>query len=118
MRGAHEVQTKTLALVILCWRTFGLQITWKKTERSRAVKWIWLQIEVSNPRGLTPGKIAEIIRYFNKWWDGPGMFKERELRTFAFKCSWLGGIVPQVKPLMRQIWGALSAPRPTEKAAP
>eukprot|EP00972_Heterocapsa_arctica_P080580 11875019-Heterocapsa_arctica.AAC.1 len=38
------------------------------------------------------------------------MVKRDELRTLAAKAGWIAGVVPQVRPFVRQLWGAIAVP--------
>ena len=42
-RGTAEEQSTTLALIIMFWKSLGLQLAWKKTQRVCTVRWIHLQ---------------------------------------------------------------------------
>eukprot|EP00972_Heterocapsa_arctica_P009624 1418708-Heterocapsa_arctica.AAC.1 len=37
------------------------------------------------------------------------MVKKAELRTLAAKAGWMAGVVPQMRPFVRQLWGALGS---------
>ena len=60
---------------------------------------------------VLPAKIAESEGNCEEWLTGPGMACARKLRTFASKCSCMGGVVPKVKLFVREVWGDLAEPQ-------
>ena len=116
IKGTKTERREMLMAVILLWRALGLKLAWRKAEYGRQVRWIGAQVEVdTHQRILYVTVPAEKLRQLqadcNKWIHGTGMIHEKELRAFAGRGSWLGGLLPQVRPFYRQIWGALAAPR-------
>ena len=110
-----------LMAVVLLWRALGLQLAWHKGEFGTQVRWIGAQLEIDSLRRILfitipADKIAQLKADCEKWIKGPGMIPEQDLREFAGRGSWLGGLLPQVRPFYRQVWGALAAPRPSDNA--
>ena len=115
LRGkASEMQT-TLRVVILLWRTLGLQLAWRKVEKGLLVSWIGAQIElVPKLQQITVSipqeKVKQLQETCSEILNGRGMVDAKTLRTFAGRGSWMGGLLPQLRPFYRQFWGALAAP--------
>ena len=115
-KGKQRERQRDLLAVLLLWRALGLQLSWRKGSIGRTVKWIGAHVSVDAQRGvivisIPADKIDQLKKDCQKWLHGKGMIAEKELRIFAGRGSWLGGLLPQVRPFVRQVWGALAAPR-------
>ena len=114
--GTQTQRNQTMALLIVLWRMLGLRVAWRKVLRGPRVTWIGAAIEVDNAMrviyvSIPADKLADVHELCVKWITGTGMISAGELRQFAGKGSWMGGILPQLRPFVRQLWGALAAQR-------
>ena len=84
------------------------------------VNWTGAQIAVDAENGvivvtIPVDKIKQLRDDCHRWVHGRGMISEKKLQIFAGSGLWLGGLLPQVRPFVRQMWGELAAPRAPEE---
>ena len=108
-------------MVLLFWQVLGLKLAWRKLERGRVVRWIGAEIQVQPEKKIIiitvpEDKLAQLKDTCKQFLSGKGIIEEKLVRAFAGRGSWLGGLLPQVRPFYKQVWGALAAPRKGDKA--
>ena len=113
--GALNNRISQALQALLLWTALGAGIAWKKASFNQSVQWIGGQLS------LDSGKFAVRISLPAKRIEAflqellsiqackRGMICRDRLRSLAGLGSWIGGMAPQVKPFIRQIWGAVSA---------
>ena len=114
--GGTKDSRKSLALqALLLWCAMGTGISWKKASFGRSVQWIGGQLSLDRGRfairvSLPPKRIESFLEEIRAIQSCKrGMVCRDRLRSLAGLGSWIGGLAPQVKPFVRQIWGAVSA---------
>lgn len=94
---------------------FGVQVSLKKGERGRLVKWIGCTFELPevSPNEeemvavITSQQMVEQTRQTLKQWVGKGMAPVRELQTLTGRMSWLAGFLPRVKWTVNVLYAVL-----------
>ena len=114
IRGPPLHRQRVACLLLLMWETLGLRFAYDKAVRGQRVDWIGarVSIEVGLRRcivDLPQKKIDDLKKICSTMLTGRGMIGAGPLRSLAGQTSWIGGIVPQIRPFVRQIWGALNA---------
>ena len=109
---------RTQALkVVLWWAALRAQLSWPKVEHGTSVDWIGVRITVHPFDGavvvtLPEKKLVQLQETVSKHLAAPrGMVKASDLRALAGLGSWIGGVLPQVRPFIQQLWAAMAAPR-------
>ena len=120
LRGCASTRRRTLFMVLLFWQVLGLKLAWRKLERGRIVRWIGAQIELWPEMMIIiitvpADKLLQLRDTCKEFLTGKGMVEDKSVRTFAGRGSWLGGLLPQVRPFFKQVWGALAAARTSSK---
>ena len=121
LRGCAATRRRSLFMVLLFWQVLGLKLAWRKLERGRVVRWIGAEIQVQAEKKVIivtvpEDKLTQLKDTCKQFLSGKGMIEEKLVRAFAGRGSWLGGLLPQVRPFYKQVWGALAAPRKGDKA--
>ena len=87
----------------------GFKVAVEKGERSNAVTWIGVRFAILDSHFLAvtlPERfIVDLIELINNW--NQGLAPARELRRAAGKLSWLAGILPRARWVVRVFYGAL-----------
>ena len=109
--GTMSVRRKNMVTLLLWWTALGLDIAWHKISVGDCVRWIGADVAVSG-KDLAivsiPAKFClELAIEARRLLGGASCFA-RDLRKFAGRCSWAGGIVPCMASLLQQCWAALA----------
>ena len=120
LRGKPSTRRRSLFMVLLLWQILGLKLAWRKLERGRVVRWIGAEIHLKPEEKIIiitvpEEKITQMKDTCKQFLSGKGMVEEKLVRAFAGRGSWLGGLLPQVRPFYKQVWRALAAPRKVNK---
>ena len=113
--GTEDARLATSLSALLLWCAMGAGISWDKACYSSSVTWIGAQfsfghelwaVTVSLPPRKVEALLCEItaIKSIKK-----GMVQRERLRALAGLGAWIGGMAPQVKPFVRQIWAAITS---------
>ena len=114
--GDAATRNLLIAQAIACWLALGARLSWKKAATGPAVQWVGALIEASAAKGIVKvtipaHKAANLKAVPSKMLASRGMVHRDELRRLAGKGVWMGGLLPQLKPFVRNIWGALDQAR-------
>ena len=119
VRGDRQTRdiliVQTLAL-LLALRT---KFSWGKASRGIKVQWIGACVEIGPGKvvvTIPAEKIEAIEKTIEAMLTGKGMVYRADVRRLAGKCSWIGGLLPQLKPFVRSLWGAISKEGPRKQA--
>ena len=112
-RGAPAQTLRIHMISIAWWLALGLQIAWHKGSRGAQVDWIGARLSLSTHQralrvSLPDAKRTELLASCQSALAVAGV-SAAALRRLAGKCSWVAGLVPQLRPFVRQIWGACAA---------
>jgi hypothetical protein len=96
----------------------GLKFADGKAHYHSTVPWIGGQITVETALcrcvvDLPEQKIQGLVKVCKSMLEGRGMAPMEDVRRLAGQTSWIGGLVPQIRPFARQLWGSLSKTVPT-----
>ena len=110
-------------MVLLFWQVLGLKLAWRKLERGKVVRWIGAEIQIQPEMKIIivtvpEDKLTQLKDTCKEFLSGKGMVEEKLVRAFAGRGSWLGGLLPQVRPLYKQVWGGLSGTAEERQEAP
>ena len=124
LAGRVEVREIHLALVLLFWTALHFELSWAKASRGSEVDWIGARLAYMHEAGrvvgvtvtISPDKVAEVGRALGELAADP--FCDRKaVKEFAGLCSWVGSIVPAVRPYARMVWAAACAPPSGQETA-
>ena len=113
--GTRDARMSLALQALLLWCALGAGISWKKASFGQGVQWIGGQLSLDCGRfairvSLPPKRIESFLEEILAIQSCKrGMICRDRLRSLAGLGSWIGGLAPQVKPFVRQIWGAVSA---------
>ena len=87
-----------------------------------SVDWIGATITVDNESpsvvvSLLEGKRTELIIPISTLMQTPSLVPMVEVRMLAGRGSCLGGLLPQVRPFVRMLWGSLTKPATKKKGS-
>ena len=107
--GDLQRRNTTLAFILTTMAALGFKVALEKGERANAVTWIGVRLAILEQQFLAvtlPEKFMEdLINLVSSW--NEGMAPVKELRKAAGKLSWLAGILPRARWLVRVFYGAL-----------
>jgi len=105
--------------VLAWWCALGLKMAWVKGQHGERVEWIGARIQLLNTcKGvqvsLPDDKLQDYECSLRDLLLSPkGRLPVKSLKSCAGKGSWIAGILPQARPFVQQIWGALAAVAPS-----
>ena len=113
LRGTPEQVEEAAALIVLWWATLGLRLAYKKGQFAASVDWIGARIAVDADGRrvevtVPEAKNREIVELLRTLAHGKGLVPAKALRTIAGKCGWVAGLLPQLRPFVRQVWAAFA----------
>jgi hypothetical protein len=101
--------------VVLWWTALGTKLSWGKIANGDAVEWIGVNVEMIHGGvkiTMPVKKLQNLELQIKELTDGHrGMVKAVKLRALTGLASWIGSMLPQLRPFVQQLWAALSAPR-------
>ena len=107
--GTPQVRKEIAATIMLWWTALGARLAYQKGQLGETVEWIGAQVavnamskkvEVRLPlhRHLeVQGMLESILT------EGRGMLSRPALRSLVGKESWVAGLLPQLRPFVRQL---------------
>ena len=109
--GTDAARKCNMAVLLLWWSVLGLDIAWHKISIGRCVLWIGADVECRHkdlavapiPEKYCVELKEEAVRLLNLK-SIPGT----DLRRFAGRCYWAGGIVPCLSSMLQLCWAAMS----------
>lgn len=123
LRGTEAEIRHEVLLLLLAWRAIGLWVAWGKGSLGESVDWVGARIGV-DWKGSTVSttipedKVSDLQELGAKLADARGMFPIAEARTYAGKTSWVAGMIPQLRPFVAQVCGAVADASRTQKSKP
>ena len=121
--AGDEGKRELIILRVLClWSALGLQAAWDKAQRGKRVQWIGAELTARGScKGvrttLPESKRLGLISLMDEIQQAPGGQAQRALvRTLAGRGSWVGGLLPQVRTFIRQVWAALTSSTAASKS--
>jgi hypothetical protein len=120
IRGTPIHRKRVICLFLLLWEALGLRFAYDKASFGGRITWIGARVtvEVALRRcivDLPQKKLDDLKQICSGMLGGRGMIPAGILRSLAGQSSWIGGIIPQIRPFVRQIWGALTDPTADRK---
>ena len=120
MLGTPVQRRRTALTIILWWQALGLRHSWYKGKMGTTVDWIGATITVNNVDqsvvvSLLESKRVELLAQIGNLMQEPGTVLMADVRMLAGRGSWLGGLLPQVRPFVRMLWGSLVKPATRRK---
>jgi hypothetical protein len=109
--GTRAIRRRNMVVLLLWWVCVGLDIAWHKLEVGKYVKWIGTGIKVIDKTAVEvsiPKKYCEELQAQATELLKGKLVDAHELRRFAGRCSWAGGIVPCVASMLQPCWAALA----------
>ncbi|CAK0818274.1 unnamed protein product, partial [Prorocentrum cordatum] len=117
MSGSLRTVRREFAKILVLWQPLGFGVSWKKVSFGTSVSWIGAAIQadtaVRRVSVSLPEEKLELVRG-----ACTDLLEERKpvppvarVRQLAGRGGWIGGLLPQVRPLVRHLWGALSKAR-------
>ena len=107
--GDLQRRNAALAFILTTMAALGFKVALEKGERANAVTWIGVRLAILEQQFLAvtlPEKFMEdLINLVSSW--NEGMAPVKELRKAAGKLSWLAGILPRARWVVRVFYGAL-----------
>ena len=107
--GDLQRRNTTLAFILTTMAALGFKVALEKGERANALTWIGVRLAILEQQFLAvtlPEKFMEdLINLVSSW--NEGMAPVKELRKAAGKLSWLAGILPRARWVVRVFYGAL-----------
>ena len=113
--GTSHKRSSQALQVLLLWCALGAGISWGKASFGQRVVWIGGQLSLDVDRfsvrvSLPAKRIEALLKEIKEILSCKrGMVCRDRLRSLAGLGSWVGGLAPQVKPFIRQVWAAVSA---------
>lgn len=109
--GTRSERRRNMVTLLLWWTALGLDIAWHKIAVGDCVRWIGADVAVSG-KDLAivsiPARFCSDLEIEARRLLGGATCLARDLRKFAGRCSWAGGIVPCMASLLQQCWAALA----------
>jgi hypothetical protein len=109
--GTRAKRRRNMVVLLLWWVCVGLDLAWKKLELGRRVRWIGADIEVLGKEAVRlsiPAKYCTELATHASVLLANKTIDAFDLRRFAGRCSWAGGIVPCVASVLQPCWAALA----------
>ena len=116
------VQRRRLAMgVLLWWCSLGFKLAYEKGSFGPDAVWIGTHVLVQSATNkveirLPAKKNAEILSALVEIMDNSrSMVRHADVRKIDGKVCWVAGILPQLKPFVRQLWASLYKDRSDNK---
>ena len=114
VRGTPSHRFRLHMVAVAWWLALGVKVAWRKGALGERVDWIGAQLVLaSHARGLRvtipDAKREELLEACRAAQSEVGGIRAHALRRLAGRCSWVAGLVPQLRPFVRQVWGATAA---------
>ena len=117
-RGTKKGRTIEVGCFLLLWRALNCCLTWNKGALGQCIEWIGgslrLNVVRSNENGdavivsIGEAKLIKVQKIATALQD-ESMVDRTRVKEFAGLCSWIGSIVPNVKPFTQMLRAAASA---------
>ena len=117
VRGDLATRNKQLLFIVVLWVALGFELSWAKGARGIEVDWIGAHLAfVFTNNAVThvtatvnKDKVAELSYTVNDFL-GQSRLDRRALKRFAGLATWVGSIIPAMKPYCSMLWAAATAP--------
>ena len=114
LRGTAAHRRRLVCLLLIFWASLGLKFAYRKATHAASVPWIGGQVTVeaglrSCRVELPQKKVDDLCKVCKEMLQGRPMVGVDCVRRLAGQASWIGGIIPQLRPFTRQVWAALGA---------
>ena len=100
LAGPIEHRQKLLAMALYTLGAFGINISLRKGERGRRLKWIGVTYDLDYPNKMVlgiPQKMVDELKLLLETAKGRGMIGVRTLRSLVGKLSWMAGVIPRMR---------------------
>ena len=114
LRGITTTRRRAAACIIAFWAVLGGKLAYQKGQMGKSVEWIGASLTADRVKAKTSVRIparkhAEVLDLIQGvLHEARGMVKADVVRQIAGKASWIAGLLPQLKPFVRQLWAAMS----------
>ena len=109
-------QDGDLRLIVLLWASLGFKLSWAKGAKGHSVDWIGAKLQFVFAQGRVVAVEVSINgdRAATLQLTVAALLREqhvdrREVKTFAGLCSWVGSIIPAMRPYTQMLWAAACA---------
>ena len=110
LQGTLQRRTEVLAFVLYTMAALGFNLSIRKGERGSRVTWSGIEFHLGDNHVLLtlPEKFINDLQEKVKAWDSKGMASLKELRAICGKLSWLAGVLPRTRWMLRVFYAVLA----------
>ena len=111
LQGTLARRNVILSFVLYTMAAIGFKLSVGKGERGSAVTWAGVEFKLLSDREVLvtlPEKFIADLQGRIKEWEGRGMAPMAELRTVTGKLSWLSGVLPRTKWILRVFYAVMA----------
>ena len=111
LQGTLARRNVILSFVLYTMAAIGFKLSVGKGERGSAVTWAGVEFKLLSDREVLvtlPEKFIADLQGRIKEWEGRGMAPMTELRTVTGKLSWLSGVLPRTKWILRVFYAVMA----------
>ena len=112
LQGTLARRNLVLGFILHSMRALGLEIALTKGERGDRVTWAGVDFKLEGKKDLLltlPEKFLADLEVKLNGWDKGGMAGLKELRGVTGKISWLSGVLPRARWILRVFYSVLTA---------
>eukprot|EP00435_Cladocopium_sp_Y103_P001861 s2500_g1.t1 len=111
LQGTLHRRNIVLSYILYTVSALGLAISTRKGERGAKVVWMGIEFRLISETEVLltlPEKFLQDLQTRIQAWENKGMAATKDLRTVCGKLSWLGGVLPRTKWMLRVFYAVLS----------
>eukprot|EP00435_Cladocopium_sp_Y103_P069897 s29_g34.t1 len=111
LQGPLNRRNVVLGFVLYSMAALGFSISVQKGERGAAVTWMGIEFRLISRNELLmtlPEKFLADLQGKLEAWESKGMAATKDLRTVCGKVSWLSGVLPRTKWMLRVFYAVLA----------
>ena len=110
LQGTLQRRNEVLAFVLYTMAALGFNLSIRKGERGSRVTWSGVEFHLGDNHVLLtlPEKFINDLQEKVKAWDSKGMASLKELRAICGKLSWLAGVLPRTRWMLRVFYAVLA----------
>lgn len=109
-------QDDDLRLVVLLWASWGFKLSWAKGAKGHCVDWIGAKLQfvfagsrvIAVEVSINDDKATSLLLTAGAFLREQRI-ERREVKKFAGLCSWVGSIIPAMRPYTQMLWAAACA---------
>ena len=112
VKGTIVSRSRSIALMILCWRIIGIRLAFGKARRGPQLDWIGANLSVFSLRSvratIMSDRLTE-VRYLTEYYLSLDVMGVKDLRSYTGKVQSMASLLHTWRPFVAMLWAALYA---------